>query len=205
MNRRFAVTLLALSLPGCATLGDLNSLLGGQHPATTASPPTIRAIPSRWQARGRLAAIRPHEAWNASFDWQQDGAAYRIELQGPLGQGAARIEGSEHQVSIRTADGQSQTSSDPESLLAAQLGWRTPVGALRYWMAGQPQPGLPLADARSDGTGRWQSFRQAGWLIEYGDYHDAASSDITPGALPRRLRLEQDDLSVRIVVTRWTL
>lgn len=200
MSRRLAVTLLALSLSGCATLGDLDSLLRGEAPAATPPTPAIRAIPARWQAQGRLAAIRPHEAWHASFDWQQEGAAYRIELQGPLGQGAARIEGSEQQVSIRLADGQTQTSADPEELLARQLGWRTPISALRYWMAGQPQPGLPWSDARTDDAGRWLSFRQADWLIEYTDYHDAAT-----GALPRRLRLEQDDLSVRILVSGWRL
>jgi outer membrane lipoprotein LolB len=168
--------------------------------ARTVPVPSVRAIPSHWQAQGRLAAIRPHEAWNVSFDWRQAGADYRIELQGPFGQGAARIEGTEERVSIHMADGQTHTSDDPESLLAAQLGWRTPVGALRYWLAGQPRPDLPVSDGKSDAAGRWQAFHQAGWRIEYTEFHNVAASP-----LPRRLRLEQDDLSVRIVITAWTL
>ena len=54
---------------------------------------------------------------------------------------------------------------------------------------------MPLLDAR----GRAQTISQAGWEIDYLAYFPA--SDVP--ALPRRLRLENEAVMLKLAIERW--
>ncbi|MBL8258518.1 MAG: outer membrane lipoprotein LolB [Candidatus Competibacteraceae bacterium] len=192
---RIAPLALMAWLAGCAVLPAPTA---DSQNAWTARQQELMRL-TRWQAAGRIGVVNGQDGWHANFQWAQREQDYRIDLIGPLGQGRVLIEGDDRQVSIQTQDGQSQTASDPDSLLEQAIGVRLPVEGLRYWIRGVPEPG-PVAASQTDRNGRLLRLEQQGWIIEYPDYAPAS-----PTLLPARIVARRQDLSVKLVIDRWTL
>jgi outer membrane lipoprotein LolB len=183
--------LLVLALTACAT-----------PPAREASPTVLDLASSRyanWQIRGRVSLVKGDQGWHASLNWHEDDGRYRLDLSGPLGQGALRLEGDAAGVRMQTADGRDYLARDADALVRSATGWQFPVGGIRYWVRGVPVPGEP-ARMKTDANGRPVSLAQSGWDIHYDRFQD-----VDGRAWPTRLQLTTDDLSVRLVVDEWTL
>lgn len=150
-----------------------------------------------WQLNGRLAIRTQDEAWHANLHWLQRENRYRVRLTGPLGQGSLRLEGTPQFVQLRTGQGESAVSSDPEELLYRQFGWRVPIGALRYWVLGLPAPGP--AERSLDDQGRLRTLQQDGWTIRFMDYRLMEGLEV-----PGRIFANRDGAEVRLVLGEWT-
>ena len=151
-----------------------------------------------WRASGRVAVQVPDDGWSASLRWQQRDSDYRLDLSGPFGQGAVRIEGSASGVVLHTADGRVQRAASAEQLIAVNLNAEVPVAQLRFWLLGRPAPGEKVEELLLDPQGRLQRLRQAGWVVTYQEYaaHETA-------ALPKRLQIEREQTVARIVLSAW--
>ena len=186
---------LAGVLAGCALPPSVNSI---DDRVWTARQAELSRL-SRWQATGRIGVVNGEEGWHASFQWGQEQASYRIDLMGPLGQGRVLIQGDSERVSIQTQDGQRREAPDPDTLITEALGIRLPVSGLRYWLRGVPEPG-PVTGLQTDAEGRLSRLEQNGWIIDYADYAPGAAYQ-----LPTRIVARRQDLSVKLVIERWTL
>jgi outer membrane lipoprotein LolB len=123
-----------------------------------------------------------------------------MRLLGPLGQGAVEIEGDPGGVRLRTAQGETYTASDPETLMHQALGWSVPVAGLRYWLLGRDDPGGGAVQPTLDPEGRPLTLAQGGWEVRYLDY-----LPVDPVSLPGRVQLDRGDLHARVVINRWDL
>jgi outer membrane lipoprotein LolB len=183
--------LLLLALAGCAS-----------QQAREATPNALDLASPRyalWQIKGRVSLIKGEQGWHASLNWREDAGRYRLDLSGPLGQGAVRVEGDSTGVRLRTADGREYAAQDADALVQAVTGWRFPVAGIRYWVRGVPVPG-EAAVINTDRNGRLVHLAQSGWDITYERFQD-----LEERAWPTRLRLTAEDVSVRLVVDEWTL
>jgi outer membrane lipoprotein LolB len=182
---------LLLALAGCAS-----------HPPREATPTALDLSSPRfaiWEIRGRVSLIKGEQGWHASLNWREDAGRYRLDLSGPLGQGAVRVQGDDAGVLLQTADGRDYVAQDADALVQKVTGWQFPVTGIRYWVRGVPVPG-EQAVVESDDSGRLVHLVQSGWDIRYDRFQDLEGR-----AWPTRLRLTADDLSVRLVVDEWTL
>jgi len=152
-----------------------------------------------WQIRGRVSLLKGEQGWHASLNWRENAGRYRLDLSGPLGQGAVRIEGDDTSVRLQTADGRDYVAQDADALVQRVTGWEFPVAGIRYWVRGVPVPG-EQAVITTDAGGRLIHLVQSGWDIRYDRFQDLEGR-----AWPTRLRLTADDISVRLVVDEWTL
>ncbi len=187
--------MLAAMLGGCATPP-------GPAPADQTvwlTRQSALAALTDWQVSGRIGVVSGQDGWHANFQWVQQGADYRIDLIGPLGQGRVVIEGDARQARVQTQDGQQWTAPDAEVLLERALGVRLPVNGLRYWARGLPAPG-PTATLQTDAEGRLTRLEQNGWIIEYPAYAPVAAFD-----LPARIAARRPDLGIRLVIEQWSL
>jgi outer membrane lipoprotein LolB len=152
-----------------------------------------------WSIQGRIAVNRDGEAWNAGLSWQQRGERFHLQINSPLGQGLASIDGDGRRVRIQLADRSTDEGPDAETLMQRHLGWQVPMGGLRYWVRGLPEP-APASREELDPSGRLSRLRQSGWAIEYRDYSAAGDLD-----LPRKLFMQTGQLEVRLLISRWDL
>jgi outer membrane lipoprotein LolB len=116
----------------------------------------------------------------------------------PFGQRMAWLQGDRSGVMLRLPDKEPLQAATAEELLAANFGWSAPVGALRYWVLGAPQPGRE-AETTLDDYGRLLRLRQDDWRIEFPQYVASAAA----GDLPRKLVLDGATLRIRLVVDAW--
>jgi outer membrane lipoprotein LolB len=158
-----------------------------------------RAAITRWQFHGRVSLTQGEQGWHAGLDWETRPDQYRLQVSGPLGQGALLLTGDEYGVTLVDAEGRVYMSTDAEGLLLQVAGWRLPVSGLQYWVRGLPAPNTPV-EATRDAQGRLQQLEQSGWNISYQRYQDVAGS-----AWPVKIRLERDDLTVKLVIDQWQL
>ncbi|HHI93448.1 MAG TPA: outer membrane lipoprotein LolB [Gammaproteobacteria bacterium] len=152
-----------------------------------------------WTLSARIAAHSEDDGWNGKLYWQQKKDTYQLSFNAPFGQGGLQLDGGPQQVEMRTSDGQAMVAADVESLLFQQLGWRLPLNSLRYWVRGVPVPASGKAPLLAfDEKGRLARLQQFHWQIAYPAYRQVDGL-----MLPRKVYLENGEISVRLVIDRW--
>ncbi|MFC3530894.1 outer membrane lipoprotein LolB [Vogesella facilis] len=171
-----AVCLLLLA--ACATTPEI---------AQPLATPAANVVDTPFSVSGRLAVNYQGKGHVANFDWQHSAGSDQLNVKTPIGTTVASLARDAAGVRL-VADGQERQAADVESLTEATLGWPLPLSNLAWWARGLAAPGLPAAQA-ADGR-----LQQQGWLIR--NLKDASSQ-------PRRLELERDGLSIRLVFSDW--
>lgn len=188
---------LILLLAGCAVLAGC-ATTQRVRPAASFQPWERRLVAlqsaAAWQLDGRAAVALGKQGWQASLDWRQHGADSELHLAGPFGVGALTIQLSSAGVSLNGAP----PSDAVVAQLQERLGFDLPLGNLRYWLLGIPDPALPF-ELERNAQDRAAHLSQAGWNIAYEDYLPSAGD-----LLPKRLVLTRADARVRIAVDHWT-
>jgi len=163
----------------------------------------VRAVRAQvdWALNARIAAHNVDDGWSGKLYWQQGKDSYQVSFNAPFGQGGLQLKGGPQQVEMRTSDGQIMLAADAESLLLQQFGWRLPLNSLRYWVRGVPVPKSEAAPLLAfNEKGQLSRMQQFQWQIEYPSYRQAGEI-----MLPRKVYLENKELSVRLVIDRWKL
>ena len=153
-----------------------------------------------WRVRGRISVQIDHEAWSATMRWEQNDDEYRINLTGPLGQGAVELIGGPDQVVLHTADNRLLYDASPESLMEKTFGWYVPIVGLKHWIKGAPSPDSKPRALSLDEHGNLSTLAQSGWTMEYSRYLEYGRY-----RLPQRLNLEnkQRKLRLRLAILEW--
>jgi outer membrane lipoprotein LolB len=183
--------LLVLLLSGCAAVPP------HAPPQPCPGADCARSNINDWKLQGRISLTRGEQGWHAALDWENHADRYRLQVNGPLGQGALQLDGDARGVTLVDADGRIYTAVDAESLLLKVAGWRLPVAGLRFWVRGLPDPDAHL-EVMLDGQGRVQQLKQSGWTIRYQRFMPVDGVE-----WPSRLTLEHDDLLLKMVIDRW--
>jgi outer membrane lipoprotein LolB len=199
LGRALAVIVLPLlavcQLSGCATKPP--RLTSALEQAWLAHASRIGAV-ERWRADGRVAIKVEEEGWTASFGWKQSPERFDIQLSGPFGQGVVRLTGDQEGAELTRDDLTTRRADSAEALLAEQTGWRLPVTGLRYWIVGMPAPDRPAGQRTLDAEGRLAGLTQDRWQISYDSYQQVDGLE-----MPRKLRLVNGDVRVKLVIARW--
>lgn len=189
---RLAAGALALSIAGCVTYQ-------GRLPPLTdwAERRAVLADWAEWRAAGRIGVRAGDEGFSAGFDWRQEDERLAASVRGPLGVGGVRLTGTPAELTVVRGRDEPLVLTDPEVELRARLGWTIPVGSLRYWLLGIPDPAAP-AQTRFTPGGELAELVQHGWTVRYTSYAPAAGA-----LMPRRLSAARDDLSLKVLVKQW--
>jgi outer membrane lipoprotein LolB len=176
---------LVLALAGCAT-----------RPSQVL--PSSNESIDAFSLNGRVAVKMDDRGYTASLRWRHNGAHDSLKLLSPIGSIVGEIEADASGATLTTSDKKVYRSDDAQSLTREVLGWDLPLAGLRYWVTGRADPAAPIQSEERDGKQRLKSLVQHDWRIAYLDYFGDS-------ALPARLALVYDRLSLRLIVERWDL
>jgi outer membrane lipoprotein LolB len=181
---------------GCRTAPPI------QQPTTTSQPwdvtrPALQAR-DHFDLKGRVAVAAGKDGFNASLRWIQAGTLSQVSLEGPLGAGGVQITANGDDLSIVTSHGDRLDSEAAHAELGARLGFDPPLGSLRYWIQGVPDPATPAKEKVDPQQQRLQSLQQDGWQIDYTGYMPSGA-----GSLPAKLTLQRAGVRVRLIVDGW--
>ena len=199
MNRFLIIGLAGLLAAGCSQFGSETSRQQAQQEWLRWQQ-SVQQV-EIWDLHARAVVILEAEVYHVGIRWQRDRKGFVILLEAPFGQGVFRVESSStgpHPYRLSLPDGRVLGNDSPEALLEEVIGWSIPISGLEYWIRGIPRPEMKYSHRVGVG-GRLQSLQQDNWSIRYLDYF---SSQELP-QLPRRMRLEHSDLTLKLVVERW--
>lgn len=186
MSLRFAAALAGSLLVGCSSL----------PPALPPARDQVRdfALEARFALRVTLPEQAPQSS-GGRLSWVHKNGNDRILVSSPLGYGLAEIETTPTLSRLRTADGQTRESTDPDALMEEVTGRPLPVTRLPAWLLGRSSG---AAQIDTDGDKRPLVLREAGWRVEY-VYEDEAVA-----ALPARVTLSRDgEIELRLRIEEW--
>ena len=158
----------------------------------------LQAVP-HFTLDGRLAATNGKQGFSAGLRWRQQVNDASLQLSGPLGFGAARVQERDGQLTITTSDGRTLTGAAAAAQLAGLLGFDPPLHSLRYWVLGVNDPSMS-AERSLDDRQRLALLQQDGWRIVYDEY-----IPVRRYWLPRRLTLSHQQLRLKLVINAWQL
>ncbi|WP_174874884.1 lipoprotein insertase outer membrane protein LolB [Vogesella oryzae] len=176
---RWLLTGSVLLLAACATTSEVAEPM----PVVAAN-----VVDSPFSVSGRLAVSYQGKGHVANFDWQHSPGSDQLNVKTPIGTTVASLSRDAGGV-VLVADGQERRAADVETLTEATLGWPLPLSNLAWWARGLAAPGIP-SEQSADGR-----LQQQGWLIR--NLKDATTSQ------PRRLELEREGLTIRLVFSEW--
>ena len=183
-----------LLLAGCATRTGLDLPELGDWETRQ----FVLADLDEWEFSGRVGVVAGDDGFNASLRWAQDGNDFQATLSGPLGVGTVRLEGDDRRVRLTDNEGNTTLLEDAETDLLLRYGWTIPVGSLRYWALGIPDPGLP-AETAFAGDGQLESIEQGGWTVHISRYGEGGGQ-----AMPTRLSAAGETTRVKLVIHKWS-
>jgi outer membrane lipoprotein LolB len=188
------------------------AVLAGCRTAPPARPAVAAAAVSAWPARraelqqrdhyevkGRVAVAANGEGFNARLRWVQEGPRSQLSLSGPLGAGGAQITAEGGNLTIVNSRGERLGAQEARDQLVQHLGFEPPLGSLRYWMLGVPDPALPVGAELLDDGQHLTHLEQGGWQIDY-----AAYMVVQDESLPAKVTLLRGNVRVRLLVDSWS-
>jgi outer membrane lipoprotein LolB len=181
-----------LALAACHTLAPLPATAWGERRAA------LQAV-EKFEVNGQLAVATPAEGFSANLRWQQQGNASDLLLRAPLGMGGAHLNFDGAMLRVTNSQGTELEGAPAQAELARVLGFAPPLGSLRYWLLGAPDP-ASVATETLDGEQRLAQLQQGEWQVDYGEYQQAAGL-----WLPRRVALHRGEIKVKLQLSHWLL
>jgi outer membrane lipoprotein LolB len=202
-RRAVTVGLMASALAACVTQ-PLPRSAGPVDLAQAQAADGRRGAVLDWDLSGRIAVSNGGRGGSGRIDWQQRASDYTISLSAPVTRQSWQLSGNGVGARLDGIAGGPRESADVEELLLSATGWNIPVRALQNWVrgVGAATPEYGPVRLAYDAGGLPAKLEQAGWSIEYQDWHPAA-----PGrpSLPRRIVARNGAASVKLVVDEWGL
>jgi len=196
--------LLALLIGGCASLRGTGVPL-----PLEAQQQLLREMPG-FSLRGRTKIIvtdpltgEKNGPPNPYLTWKQQGEKASFKLSGQFGVGQLTVTWQPGALRLE-AGGQVYVDAGAEQVLVNEIGFVPPFEALRYWILGLDAPGEPPTQRELAEDGRIQAMQQQQWHLRYRSWRSARARGGTV-ELPRRLDVTRDNLSLTVLVDRWSL
>ena len=154
-----------------------------------------------WRCEGRAAILAQNGGGQISFDWLRTPKDQVLSIKTPLGQNALQLTVNPGGATLIDHEGQVIQGENGEAMLNQALGWSVPIESLRAWLLG-----LPAAREDSytlDAKGRILTLDSQGWTIEYKRYSEINGQSKSL-SLPSKFELRRSEISLRLVIDRWT-
>jgi outer membrane lipoprotein LolB len=202
-RRAIAMGLMVSALAACVS----HPVQRGAGPVDLAQAQAadgVRGAVLDWDLSGRIAVSNGNRGGSGRIDWQQRASGYTISLSAPVTRQSWQLSGNDLGARLDGIAGGPRESADVEGLLRSATGWSIPVRALQNWVRGIGAAAHEYGPARVayDAAGLPAKLEQAGWSIEYQDWHPAAEGQ---PSLPRRIMARNGVASVKLVVDQWGL
>ncbi len=152
----------------------------------------------KWTMQGTIGVRWKEKAQSASFIWHQNGQSFYLELYGAFGIGDTVFKGTPTNVTMIDHHGNKHQADSLQALMDQQVGWHLPIEGLIYWGRGLAIPDVAKSITLNQ-YGLLATLRQKGWQIQYQDYQVYADQ----WALPTRITLQRNDLTLTAVIKQW--
>ncbi|KJY81489.1 membrane protein [Vibrio galatheae] len=194
----FCLLIGTFFLNGCASLESTTDVEWQTHQQRLA---TIQ----NYQSNGKLGYIAPDQRQSLNFQWRYSPALTQLRLTTFLGQTALNLQATPNGAQVETYDDQTFHASSAETLIQQLTGLNIPVQQLNDWLLGRP---TQADDYQLNETNTLASLTKSVgsqiWQLSYLSYQDVIIDGVAL-PLPQKLKLTQGDISINIIISKWTI
>ena len=152
-----------------------------------------------WDIQGSLGITYDGKTDIVSFEWQNTGQNYTIDIHSPLNLASVHIAGDAHRVMLWKSGKRCITAATAEELMQDQLGWSLPISSLVYWIRALPSPASPIEFQALDEYNHLMQLQQSGWTIQYLSFMPVDEVD-----LPTKMVVQSSQVRCKIAIKKWT-
>lgn len=163
----------------------------------TPLPEQVKDIKA-WHTEGRVGIRTEQDAISGNFNWDYSPEFYELNIYGPFGQGATRLEGTPNQAAQLTYNDKKLTGQSADALLYHELGWHFPVNSIQYWIRGLAAPNTYAEIQYQEDGVTPEQIIQDGWTITYREY-----SMLEHLKLPQKMQVTHTPYRVNLIITDW--
>lgn len=163
-------------------------------------PPTSVSAISKWETSGRVGIRTPEDAVSGNFNWQKDPKTFSLNIVGPFGQGATKLNKSKEGIVTLAYEDTVITGTNPATLLQQELGWEFPVEQVSYWIRGLPDPSSASRTTNDPDSNLPSKIEQDGWLVTYTNF-----TEIDGLSLPQKMQVSNPPFKVNLIINQWTI
>jgi outer membrane lipoprotein LolB len=158
----------------------------------------VLAAHPEWSFSGSIGVRAGTEGFNGRIRWHQVNNGFSATVSGPLGAGSIALRGDGQQITVIDKTGEEIELVNAEEDLRRLYGWTIPVGSLRYWALGIPDPGNPASTEFGD-DGQLSHLEQRNWSVRISEYREDGGV-----LMPRRIVAVNGDAKVTVFIRRRT-
>jgi outer membrane lipoprotein LolB len=158
----------------------------------------VLAAYPEWSFSGSIGVRAGTEGFNGQIRWHQVENGFSATVCGPLGAGTLALNGDGERITIIDKTGEEIELANAEIDLRDMYGWTIPVGSLRYWALGVPDPANPAMTEFGD-DGQLSHLEQRDWTVRISEYREGGGQSV-----PRRIVAVNADVKVTLFIRRWT-
>jgi len=167
-------------------------------PATP--PPTSVGAITKWETSGRVGIRTQDDAVSGNFNWQKDPKTFALNIVGPFGQGATKLNKDQHGIVTLAYEDVVITGNDPAILLQQELGWEFPVEQVSYWIRGLADPRSMSRITKDTDNKLPSKIEQDGWLVTYNSF-----TKVDGLSLPKKMQVSNPPFKVNLIINQWTI
>lgn len=165
----------------------------------TPPPENVQAI-SKWETSGRVGIRTQNDAVSGNFSWQKAPDTFELNIVGPFGQGATKLDQSVDGAVTLSYEDTVVKGNDPATLLQQELGWEFPVQQVTYWIRGLASPNSSATITKNADSQLPNQIEQDGWLITYSNFTKVDSL-----SLPQKMQVSNPPFKVNLIINQWTI
>ncbi|NLQ19026.1 outer membrane lipoprotein LolB [Marinomonas sp. M1K-6] len=165
----------------------------------TPPPASIDAI-SKWETSGRVGIRTQNDALSGNFNWQKDPTTFSLNIVGPFGQGATKLNKTPDGMVSLAYEDTVVTGRNPATLLQQELGWEFPVKQVTYWIRGLADPSSYARITKTADSHLPATIEQDGWLITYHNF-----TKVDGLSLPQKMQVSNPPFRVNLIINQWTI
>lgn len=197
--RIFLMITLLLGLWGCSSLPDpISDVEWQSHQAR------LKTI-KQFQLVGKLAYIDLNQRQSLNFQWQISPQQTQLRLSTFLGQTVLNLSIDQQGAQVITHDDNVYRADNAEQLIASLTGLTLPMELLQAWIIGLPTQADHFELNSNNTLAKLQKKQGLSrWTVDYHRYREYPWQD-KPLPLPDRVLLTQQDTSINLVISKWTL
>ena len=158
----------------------------------------------KWTIDGKIAYITKKERQSASLHWQVNTVEQnqKLNLTAYFGINVLTLN-SQSGLHTLLIDKEEHQSKNLDALITSLTGLTIPVEAMKYWIKGVTYADNDIISY--DITTHLpikltSSYNNQIWQIEYGNYQK-----VNQYLLAKKITIKQNDLTIKIMINRWTL
>lgn len=197
--RIYLIVMLLMTLFGCSSVPEpITDVQWQSHQARLTSI-------AQFKLAGKIGYISPEQRQSLNFQWKKSNQNSQLRLTNFLGQTVLNLTMTAQGARVETYDNQVYTAPNAQLLVRQLTGLDIPVDLLQDWILGLPSQAdayalnenntLATLDKRAGSTN---------WHVDYGRYREYPWQH-TQLPLPDKLKLTQNQTSINLVISNWTL